>query len=132
MWQGLFLLGFESLRAGQLSPYENSLPSIALGRNRGRIRYFGHASRSPSTLAWQSAYILTVSVAQASTSRPVTPVSRSRPGQLESKFAGIGIAGDLGVEDAQAVSIKTRLQVHRAFNDLFQSDRDGAVFGSIG
>jgi hypothetical protein len=65
--------------------------------------YFGHASRSPSTLAWQSAYILTVSVAQASTSRPLTPVSRSRPGQLESKFAGIGIAGDLGVEDAQPI-----------------------------
>lgn len=67
------------------------------------LTYFGHASRSPSTLAWQSAYILTVSVAQASTSRPVTPVSRSRPGQLESKFAGIGIAGDLGVEDAQPI-----------------------------
>ncbi len=65
--------------------------------------YFGHASRSPSTLAWQSAYIRTVSVAHASTSRPVTPVSRSRPGQLESKFAGIGIAGDLGVEDAQPI-----------------------------
>lgn len=94
--------------------------------------YFGHASRSPSTFAWQSAYILTVSVAQASTSRPVTPVSRSRPGQLESKFAGIGIAGDLCVEDAQAVSIKARLQVHRALHDLFQGDRDGAVFGFIG
>ena len=65
--------------------------------------YFGHASRSPSTFAWQSAYIRTVSVAQASTSRPVTPVSRSRPGQLESKFAGIGIAGDVGVEDAQPI-----------------------------
>ena len=65
--------------------------------------YFGHASRSPSTLAWQSAYIRTVSVAHASTSRPVTPVKRSRPGQLESKFAGIGIAGDLGVEDAQPI-----------------------------
>ena len=94
--------------------------------------YFGHASRSPSTFAWQSAYILTVSVAQASTSRPVTPVSRSRPGQLESKFAGIGIAGDLGVEDAQPICVETSRQVHRALHDLFQSDRDGAVFGFIG
>lgn len=55
-WRGLFLWGFESLRAGQLSPYENPLPSIAPGKNQGRIRYFGHASSiNRASFAWPSA-----------------------------------------------------------------------------
>ena len=95
-------------------------------------KHAGQASCKPFTLSLQSLYCFTVKAIQGATTRPVVPLIFSSSGHSEAKFAGIGIAGDLLVEEAQPVSIHALIEIHRAVNKLFDGERDGAVFGFIG